>query len=209
MLKLFFVIATFMTLAQSQIAVEWICKDTNSMGNCTTIPKLTDLLQIISDNSDNYEFTDSHYCPFSIVERYAKCMKSYVDSCKPYMVDEVQNIFLNYMPKIEDAETLCTKGRAYKKEFREHSTCTKAFLTADDDWEQYLQIIIWKYGQSIDDMDAIQRCKMVSIFWQVTSTNIRKKCGAKTEKFSRQLLSNMWPLTLYTKLCSQVAAAGP
>lgn len=50
-------------MAKSQILVEWICEDTNTMGNCSTIPRITDLLHIISDNSDNYEYTDLHYCP--------------------------------------------------------------------------------------------------------------------------------------------------
>lgn len=48
-----------MTLAKSEIAVEWICPDTEQMGNCSTVPKITDLLQRISEN---YEYPDLYYC---------------------------------------------------------------------------------------------------------------------------------------------------
>ncbi|XP_015369525.1 PREDICTED: uncharacterized protein LOC107165685 [Diuraphis noxia] len=185
-------------LAKSQILVEWICEDTNAMGNCSTIPRITDLLQIISDNSDNYEYTDIHYCPFAIVERHAKCMKSYVKSCDTYMSEAIQNIFYTYMPEIVDAETLCTEGRPYKKEFREHVACTKELLYADQEWEQYVEIQELLYGQTIDAIEVHKKCQFINNFWYSMVLNIRKKCGRKTEKFSRQVLSKMWPLSMYS-----------
>ncbi|XP_060865775.1 uncharacterized protein LOC132941648 isoform X2 [Metopolophium dirhodum] len=209
MLKFFFLIATLATLAQSQIAVEWICEDTKSMGNCSRVPKMTDLLQIISQNSDDYEYTDYHYCPNYIVERHIKCVRTYFDSCYRHMTPFMRNIFLAYVPLTESAETFCDKNRPYKKEFREHMSCTKALLEADDDWEDFADDAEMQYGQSIDDMTARSKCKVVSCYWRELTTEIRKQCGPKTEKFSRQVLSYMWPISMLSKLCDELLIFGP
>ncbi|KAL5241735.1 hypothetical protein ACI65C_009145 [Semiaphis heraclei] len=190
--------ATFIMMAKSQILVEWICEDTNTMGNCSTIPRITDLLHIISDNSDNYEYTDLHYCPFAIAERYGKCMESYVRSCETYMSEAIKKIFSSYMPEIVNAETLCTKGRPYKKEFRDHVACTKELLNADQEWEQHVEIHELKYEQNLDAIEAHKKCQFINSFWYNMVLNIRKKCGRKTERFSREVLSNMWPLSMYS-----------
>ncbi|CAI6365676.1 unnamed protein product [Macrosiphum euphorbiae] len=196
MLKLFFLIATLATLAQSQIAVEWVCHEPKIMGNCTRVPRITDLLQIFSQSSDDGEYGDLHYCPHYIVERHTNCMRTYYNSCYRYMSEFVRDVFLGYLPRTESAKILCNNNRPYKKEFREHMACTRAMLSADDDFEEYMIESEMQYGQLIEDMDTNDKCDVVNCFWSGLITKIRKQCGSKTEKFSRQVLSNLWPVSM-------------
>jgi len=48
---------------KSGIAIDWICEETNSMGNCSTTPKLTDWLETLSDKIFTDEYIDLNYCP--------------------------------------------------------------------------------------------------------------------------------------------------
>ncbi|XP_003244052.1 uncharacterized protein LOC100575051 isoform X2 [Acyrthosiphon pisum] len=209
MLKLFFIIGTMVTLAQSQIAVEWICKDAKLMGNCTRMPKITDLLQTITQNSEDGEYEDFHYCPQYIVERHIKCMQTYYNGCYRSMSEILRNTFMAFVPLPENAKTLCDKTRPYKKEFREHSACTKALLYADEDWYDYVEDSEMQYGQQMDDMNVRDQCKIVNCYWRDLTTRISEECGPKTEKFSHQVLSYIWPMSMMSKLCSEFLTLGP
>lgn len=50
-------------LIKSGIVIDWICEETTLMGNCSTTPKLTDWLEILSDKIFTDEYTDFNYCP--------------------------------------------------------------------------------------------------------------------------------------------------
>ncbi|XP_025198687.1 uncharacterized protein LOC112597002 [Melanaphis sacchari] len=205
-LKLFFVFATLTTLAKSEIAVEWICQDIKQMGNCSIIPKITDLLQMISDN---YEYPDLYYCPYNIVERYAKCMYSYLFSCHTYMSDLQQTIFTTYnLPVNEDSKMLCTKGRNYRREFIEYASCSKSVLKAEHQWKHFLNNHELEFGYGIEDLEIHQKCLVVNDYWQTTNMHIREKCGFDTEKFHRHVLGNMWPISMILKVCNDLSTYG-
>lgn len=55
--------ATFIMLAKSDFKIDWICEETNAMGNCSTVPKITDWLEVLAANIDTNEYTDFNYCP--------------------------------------------------------------------------------------------------------------------------------------------------
>ncbi|XP_026818781.1 uncharacterized protein LOC113557451 [Rhopalosiphum maidis] len=206
MLKLFFVFATLTTLVKSEIAVEWICEDTRQMGNCSTIPKITDLLQMISEN---YEYPDIYFCPFNIVERHTKCMYSYLYYCHTQINNDLkQNILEMYNKPLEDSKNLCTKRRSYRKEFIEHVSCSKAVLKADRQWQNYVDQQKLEIGQSMENMELDQKCLLIWDYWHSTNMYIRTQCGIKTEKFHRQVLGNMWPLSLLIKLCNDLSTYG-
>ncbi|CAH1737595.1 unnamed protein product [Aphis gossypii] len=210
MLKLFFVFFPLMMLAKSEIAVEWICPDTEQMGNCSTVPKITDLLQRISENN---EYPDLYYCPFNIVERYSKCMQYFLYSCYAHSSDPDKTLLATYyLPFNEDSKKLCTKGRPYRKEFIEHAACTNAVLKAEHLWKQYWQQKTSELGElekkNIDDMPTNEKCQLINNYWDSTNMHIRFQCGFKTEKFHRQVLGNMWPFSILLKLCNELSAYG-
>ncbi|KAL5241736.1 hypothetical protein ACI65C_009146 [Semiaphis heraclei] len=207
MLKLFFVIATFMVLVKSEITVKWFCEETNSMGNCSTLPKITDWLQTLSDNIDSDRFTDVNFCPFDITERHGKCMWSYIQSCYWHISDVERNIFFSYLPRTEIAKTYCIEGRDYKDEFRVHAACTKSMYKSGDEWRIHSVNQEVEFGLIPTKTDDFEKCYIYQKFWQSQSLWIREQCGKKTEKFSRQVLRHMWPIMGLLNLCGEELTA--
>jgi len=57
-------------MIKSGIVIDWICEETSLMGNCSTTPKLTDWLEILSDKIFTDEYTDFNYCPLVYIILY-------------------------------------------------------------------------------------------------------------------------------------------
>ncbi|XP_022171874.1 uncharacterized protein LOC111034805 [Myzus persicae] len=214
MLKLFFIICTpiflpfttaaLMILTKSQVEIDWMCHETNSWGNCSTLPKITDWLQTISDKIDSDEYTDIDYCPFEIVERHARCMGLFLETCQQYLPESKQHFASSFMPRTEEtAETHCVKGRPYKNEFRAHTACTKLMFDSDNQWRTHEVNQEVEFGLIPMDTDFYEKCYIYRKYWQMQNSWIREKCGMRTEKFSRQVLSNMWPIMGLLKLCGE------
>lgn len=55
--------ATLMTLVRSEIEDEWMCEGSDKSVNCSALPQFVDFFTTISDNIDNYKYTDYSYCP--------------------------------------------------------------------------------------------------------------------------------------------------
>ncbi|KAL4143463.1 hypothetical protein QTP88_005794 [Uroleucon formosanum] len=180
-------------MVKSEISIDWKCEETNSMGNCSTIPKITDWLQTLSDNPD--EYTDIHYCPFDIVERHARCMVSYLKSCGMYISEAKRHYAYSFMPRPVRAVTHCTKGRGYKKEFIEHSNCMKVMYGfVDKEWDTHMINQQVEFGILLKKTDFRAKCDIYHEYWEMQSSFILRDCGPNTEKFSRHVLSNMWPI---------------
>lgn len=208
---LFFVISTFIMLAKSDFKIDWICEETNAMGNCSTVPKITDWLEVLAANIDTNEYTDFNYCPFEIVERHSRCMKSYAESCYQYETYRERHTFSVYTsPAVESAKNICTKGRAYKKEFNMYTSCTKSIFHNDynDPWNVHQINQEVEFGLIPKQMDLFEKCDMYRKYWDTQNSWIRKKCGMKTSKFSRQVLSHMWPLMALMRRCGEELTIG-
>ncbi|CAI6365992.1 unnamed protein product [Macrosiphum euphorbiae] len=206
MLNLLFIISTLMVCVRSDDAsIEWACKETRAIGNCSTMPKITDWLQTLSDNIDNEEYTDLLYCPFDIVEKHAQCMVLYLRSCsQQLMMEPTRQIAFSYLPQTERAETHCNRRRSYKKEFRGHSNCTKVMYNNEpQEWEVHMVNQEIEFGLLSKRMEFSKKCDVYHKYWEMQSSWILKECGASTEKFSRQVLSNMYPIMGLLNMCGE------
>lgn len=191
-----------MVCAKSEFSIDWICEETNAIGNCSTIPKITDWLQFLADNIDSEEYTDLHYCPFDIVERHAKCMVLFLRGCQQHMSDEKRHFIYSYVPRTERAATHCVKGRPYKKEFKEYTNCTRVMYNNEpDEWDVHAVNQDIEFKLISKKMDFREKCDIYHKYWDMQSSWILKECGKKAEKFSRQVLSNMWPIMGLLNIC--------
>ncbi|KAF0744904.1 Uncharacterized protein FWK35_00034758, partial [Aphis craccivora] len=207
-----------MTLVRSEIEDEWMCEGSDTSFNCSALPQFTDFFTTISNNLDNYEYSDYSYCPFNIANRYSECVISYYNNCYTTLTDDEKIVFIMNMPLIGDSKTLCVKNRPYKKEFREHLSCLtalghndlqtkillkqiKEFISEqklqyqskrEDDLEHKLTI-----NDQIELKDlrevTFEKCQIRSEVLRLTYMQVRRHCGLKTEKFFRQMYGNIWP----------------
>ncbi|XP_008182368.1 uncharacterized protein LOC100575730 [Acyrthosiphon pisum] len=202
MLKLLFVISTCCVCVRSDFSIEWICEETNAIGNCSTIPKITDWLQFLADNIDNDEYTDLYYCPFNIAERHAMCMVSFLKNCQQKMSEAKRHVAYSYMPRIDKAATHCPEGRPYKKEFREYTNCTRVMYNNEPkEWEVHSVNQQIEFGLLPRKMEFRQKCDVYRKYWEMQSSWILRDCGPKAEKFSRHVLSYMWPIMGLLNVC--------
>ncbi|XP_025199481.1 uncharacterized protein LOC112597583 [Melanaphis sacchari] len=227
MLKLFFVITTLITLVRSEIEGEWICEEIDLKGNCSDSPEIKNFIDITINKINNYEYQDNYYCPFNIVERYSKCIHLYFQSCNIHMPIKDKYLFLVNMPPVDNSRMLCTKGRPYKKEFREHMACLKALKENDVQTEVLREKLLYYMKQNFEnqsivinedlqdkltingvDMELLynmnpMKCQIYSEFIRLRYMQVYTQCGSKTEKFSRQLFSNIWPVSRMINNCDK------
>ncbi|XP_027837900.2 uncharacterized protein LOC114120244 [Aphis gossypii] len=228
MLKLFLLITTLMTLVRSELDFEWMCEGSDKRVNCSALPQFADFLSTISDNLDNSEYSDYSYCPFKIADRYSECIISYYNNCYTSITEDEKIVFLMNMPLIGNSKTLCAKDKPYKKEFRKHLSCMKA-LSHDDLHPKILLKQVKEYlaeqqlqyqTKSEDDLEhkptmndqielrylrevTFEKCQIRSEYIRLLYILIQSQCGLKTEKFFRQLYSNVWPMPAIMKNCDK------
>ncbi|XP_022174198.1 uncharacterized protein LOC111036479 [Myzus persicae] len=224
MLKLFFVIITLTTLVKSEDAAEWICEEINQMGNCSSLPKIPPLIRMMEIKSNTNEYPDAFYCPYSIVNMNTKCIHTYFLSCYDHMTEEEKTFFSENLPMFDDL-SFCIPNRPYKKEFKEHSACLRELAISNDqldepqkEWQlnlerQKLMYELQKFEEMENDQitDIVdlhfwrlhdqKKCQYFKDFMRLRYIQMRSRCGMKTEKFFRQLLGNIWPMSALANNC--------